>query len=58
MKAVCSTQTKGAFTLSRYKNALFGCSHLQICPENIFFFSFFFPISSLAISSHYEEDSD
>lgn len=45
MKAVCSTQTKGVFTLSRYKNALFGWSHLQNCPEKHFLF--FFPISSL-----------
>lgn len=44
MKAVCSTQTKGVFTLSRYKNALFGWSHLRNCPEKHFLF---FPISSL-----------
>lgn len=37
MKAECSTQTKGAFTLSSYKSALFGCSHLENCPENFFF---------------------
>lgn len=42
MKAVCSTQTKGAFTLSSYKNALFGCSHLENCPENLSFFPFLF----------------
>lgn len=52
-KAVCSTQTKGVFTLSRYKNAFFGWSHLQNCLEKHFlFFSHF----KFAISSHYEDN--
>lgn len=41
MKAVCSTQTKGASTLSSSKNALFACSHLENCPENLCLFGLF-----------------
>lgn len=55
MKAVCSTPTKGAFTLSSCKNALFGCSHLENCPGNSYFFNF---KSAFTNINHYEVDSD
>lgn len=57
MKAVCSTQTKGAFTLSSCKNALFGYSHLENCPGNSFIFFFNFK-SAITNINHYEEDGD